>query len=331
MTAHDTYREMLARRVELSPDEEIRLRLHLASCPECRDRADAYARQTALLRAIPPVEPPAALRARVLEVVRRPPVVSNPWWRRPVALVPLAAALLLIGIGLSVLRHPSGGVRTAVSRALTSVRATPRIIVEGTPQSVVPSAAALAPSPHHRGYSHARHAPRPAPTVIPYNSGASVAQNAPIPITPPTVGPAYAPLPTSAPPPVIHAAAGAPPTPVRQAVPSHFGGSNAKTSAPAQGASASSNSSRVPAATKKRYVPVVPAPPPVEPPPPTTLPVATVAPVPSPVPAATVAAARLAAPVRPTVTASPTATPPPTPAPATVPVVGLTATPTPTP
>ena len=61
MNRHDQFEELLARRSELSPAEEARLEEHLRDCPECRATAEAYARQTALLRAMPLADPPPAL------------------------------------------------------------------------------------------------------------------------------------------------------------------------------------------------------------------------------------------------------------------------------
>jgi hypothetical protein len=105
MTAHDRFSEMLARRSELSAKEEAQLREHLGDCPDCRETAADYSRQTALLRSLPVVDPPPALRTSVLSGIPRysPPA----FWRRPsTVFAPLAAALLLVAGVLGYLNRP---------------------------------------------------------------------------------------------------------------------------------------------------------------------------------------------------------------------------------
>jgi hypothetical protein len=94
MTEHERFREMLARRSELPSQEEELLREHLDDCPDCRETATAYSRQTALLRSLPVADPPPALRAAVLSGIHGRRVLS--FWRRPaVALAPVAARAIL--------------------------------------------------------------------------------------------------------------------------------------------------------------------------------------------------------------------------------------------
>lgn len=98
MNRHAHFREMLARRPELSPAENERLNEHLATCPDCRQTSDAYARQSALLRSLPIVAPPASLRAGVLRRVPESTPAAGRWtWQRPLlAVAPLIAALLVV-------------------------------------------------------------------------------------------------------------------------------------------------------------------------------------------------------------------------------------------
>lgn len=70
---HEEYREMLAEHAlgALAADEARALETHLATCAECRAELAAWLdTSSALAYAAPLVEPPAALRSRLLETVR---------------------------------------------------------------------------------------------------------------------------------------------------------------------------------------------------------------------------------------------------------------------
>lgn len=100
--SHDRFEEMLARRSELTPTEEQRLEAHLRDCPQCRATAAAYEQQTRLLRSLPPVNPPPALRAGVLAGIQQIQPRRRWWSPRPVAFLgPAAAALLLVVAALA--------------------------------------------------------------------------------------------------------------------------------------------------------------------------------------------------------------------------------------
>ncbi len=96
MTSHRRFREMLARRVELMPNDERRLRGHLDGCPECRATAAAYEQQLRLLRSLPTLPTPPTLRSSVLNRIHTTPPPAMPWYRRrPSLMPPLAAAAVL--------------------------------------------------------------------------------------------------------------------------------------------------------------------------------------------------------------------------------------------
>ncbi|MBI4279507.1 MAG: anti-sigma factor [Armatimonadetes bacterium] len=87
----------------LAPEEARKVEAHLRACEECRSEVAAL-REVAgeLASGAPMVEPPSALRARVLAAVRpTPPAVTLPraW---AVSLAGAAAAVLLILAGLTV-------------------------------------------------------------------------------------------------------------------------------------------------------------------------------------------------------------------------------------
>jgi hypothetical protein len=99
---HRRFREMLARRIELTPADEQRLRAHLEGCPECRETAAAYEHQWKLLRSLPPLETPPTLRASVLNRIHAAPQPAVRWYRRRSSLMaPLAAAALLALAGIA--------------------------------------------------------------------------------------------------------------------------------------------------------------------------------------------------------------------------------------
>jgi hypothetical protein len=101
VTSHRTFRQMLARRAELTPAGERRLRVHLESCPECRKTATAYEQQLRLLRSLPTLSTPPTLRTSVLNRIHTAPQHTVPWYRRrPALLPPLAAAMVLALVGV---------------------------------------------------------------------------------------------------------------------------------------------------------------------------------------------------------------------------------------
>jgi hypothetical protein len=108
MNGHDRFKEMLARRAELAPHDEADLRVHLHGCAECRETADAYARQTALLRSLPEAEPPPALRAGVLAAVAAAgtPAPARWSWRPAFLAAPFVAVAAAAVLALVLLNHP---------------------------------------------------------------------------------------------------------------------------------------------------------------------------------------------------------------------------------
>lgn len=78
MTPHATYRAMLARRAELSAQEERRLEEHLHDCPHCREVEREYSLQDEIFRSLQysagpfsPSRPPLSVEQRVMSEVQR--------------------------------------------------------------------------------------------------------------------------------------------------------------------------------------------------------------------------------------------------------------------
>ncbi|HEX6507905.1 MAG TPA: hypothetical protein VF221_09760 [Chloroflexota bacterium] len=99
MNRHATFREMLARRAELTTMEEGRLQDHLRVCQECLQTAEVYATQDALLAPLAQVRSHAGLRLAVLHSANQ--LVDVPrrrWWTgaRGVALAGVVLSLLLL-------------------------------------------------------------------------------------------------------------------------------------------------------------------------------------------------------------------------------------------
>jgi anti-sigma factor RsiW len=78
MTPHATYRAMLARRAELTQDEEARLEKHLVSCGECREVEREYSVQDEIFRSLryssgpfSPARPPLSVELRVMAEIQK--------------------------------------------------------------------------------------------------------------------------------------------------------------------------------------------------------------------------------------------------------------------
>jgi anti-sigma factor RsiW len=78
MTPHATYRAMLARRSELSSEEEERLAAHLRTCSGCREVEREYSAQDEIFRSLQytagpfsPTRPPLSVEQRVMAEVQR--------------------------------------------------------------------------------------------------------------------------------------------------------------------------------------------------------------------------------------------------------------------
>jgi hypothetical protein len=187
MTGHERFHEMLARRSELTAQEEAQLREHLAGCPDCRETAADYDRQTALLRSLPVVDTPPALRAAVLSGARRyrPPA----FWRKPsIALTPMAAALLAVAGSLLYLNRP----HNTASHSAFGTRAKP------TATPVIPvldqgrSKRTTVPKPGRSAPAH----PRRKATATPVSGSPSSGEIA---LGPPSSAPQAGTAPTQAP------------------------------------------------------------------------------------------------------------------------------------
>ncbi|HEX8917488.1 MAG TPA: hypothetical protein VF898_03215 [Chloroflexota bacterium] len=176
MTRHSTYLKMLARRLELSAEQEMQLQKHLHDCAECRESAAIYARQTALLRSLPVETAPPALRAGVFQGIQtgtpRPALPLR--WASP-----LLAALMIALAAVAYINHFNRS--HLVRSALTHPSLVPRPVVEATlaPPGTAPPPQVAIPR-KHSSRSKARHPnPTPVPTVGPVPAGnapASIAQ-----------------------------------------------------------------------------------------------------------------------------------------------------------
>ncbi|HET9944898.1 MAG TPA: anti-sigma factor [Actinomycetes bacterium] len=97
----------------LEPDERDRFERHLAACADCRQEVAELRATTARLAGAAFEQPPADLRARVLDEVSRTrqqppltddnvvPLTAKRWWRQPASAA--AALLLVVSAGLGAL------------------------------------------------------------------------------------------------------------------------------------------------------------------------------------------------------------------------------------
>lgn len=87
----------------LDPEQERAYEAHLAGCHRCQEDVAAFSETAAALAyAVPPAQPPSALRARVLAGVHaeRPKVVVlRPRWAYPALAVASVVACAAIGLG----------------------------------------------------------------------------------------------------------------------------------------------------------------------------------------------------------------------------------------
>lgn len=165
MNRHKPYIEMLARRPELAPYEELDLHEHLRSCLECQHIAAAYAAQTRLLRSLPQIDPPPALRAGVLRQIRESTPARSRWFMPPIFLVAPLAAVLLVAVGvLAFLNRPhsSGSNAIAPIRHCCPQRATLAPVTKNSSQASLPTPRRTARhAVPHRTSSIPTQAPRP--------------------------------------------------------------------------------------------------------------------------------------------------------------------------
>jgi len=88
----------------LEPDEARAYEEHLAGCERCREELAALqGSASSLAYAVPPADPPPALRGRILEAARaeRPNVVPlRRGWSRPLAVVAAVAACAAVGLAV---------------------------------------------------------------------------------------------------------------------------------------------------------------------------------------------------------------------------------------
>jgi hypothetical protein len=193
MSRHEHFTQMLARRAELSPQEELDLQQHLRDCPACRQTADVYARQAALLRALPLAEPPPALRAKVLSSIQQPPRhVKNTRLLpgRPfLLLAPLAAALLIVAGAFALLNRPHHTNNSAIAPTAPQVRLTAPIpTTTPTPQRSIAAKPSLTPASVRKKKVHPPPSPSPSarqvapvPTAVPGVNAPILSQALPTP------------------------------------------------------------------------------------------------------------------------------------------------------
>ena len=167
MTSHRNIRELLARRTELTPADERQLRVHLDSCPECRETAAAYEQQLRLLRSLPTLPTPPTLRTSVLNRIHAEAPHTVPWYRRrPALLPPLAAAAVLALVAVVWVAGQRLTAQRQTQNASSAQTATPTSKYGGGPSrtqvpgSVAPVTARTGAGKHSVG-AHPTHHPTP--------------------------------------------------------------------------------------------------------------------------------------------------------------------------
>lgn len=157
MNRDQHFREMLARRTELSSAEEAQLQHHLQECPACAETASAYLRQGIALRSLQPAQPPPDLRAWVLTRVQEPAPVRRFILPRPALLFSTVAAALLIVVALTYVAGQRHVRRIAAPAHRT-------ILVRPVP-TPLPTVVPPPPAPPRTGHPH--HAVRPSVPIQP--------------------------------------------------------------------------------------------------------------------------------------------------------------------
>lgn len=126
MNQHQRFRERLAYRSELSPKQERQLEEHLSGCVECRAIAADYARQAQLLRALPELTPPRALRLGTLHQVHQLPSTSRWSLRWPAwGALTVAVGMLVVLVAAGLLNRPHGNSRSATRHRATIISSSP--------------------------------------------------------------------------------------------------------------------------------------------------------------------------------------------------------------
>jgi anti-sigma-K factor RskA len=152
---HETLHELTPAYVldALDPSDLEDFEEHLATCARCREEvAELSGAAAALAYAVPPVAPPPALRARILETARaeRPNVVPmRPRWAAPVAAAAAIAACAAIGLGVwdVSLHHRLDGARDqALVRVPVSGAAGSVVVASGGSGALVLSNLVAAPT-----------------------------------------------------------------------------------------------------------------------------------------------------------------------------------------
>jgi len=128
----------------LDPADEREYVAHLAHCDRCRNDLAAFSETAAALAlAVPPLEPPPALRRKILATARaeRPSVVPlRPRWARPRALAAAAAvaASAAIGLGIwNVILHDQLGTARSTLQAVGITGANGSLVVGADGQATL--------------------------------------------------------------------------------------------------------------------------------------------------------------------------------------------------
>jgi hypothetical protein len=165
MTRHQSFREMLARREELSSAEESSLAAHLRDCSHCRQAAAAYERQDTLIRTLQLVPPSDAFKAGVLDQLHHPPTrrARQRAWPAPALAAALVVAVILLVHAPTALTPPAshqsaparfGPQRSAapLKRAPSTPNALNAAIGCGTGEATPPAQGSQTSSPPYGAY-----------------------------------------------------------------------------------------------------------------------------------------------------------------------------------